>query len=399
MKKDQSLVIFLTVMSSLIMLGEFAMSAFLPALGLLAKDFNVGESIAQQTVSSYFLGYALISMVTGPWADSIGRKKLILISSYVFLFATIGCIFATDIKFLIMMRLLQGACAGSIWTIGRVMTFEVFPEERAKQAIGILAVIFSFGPALAPVVGGWMVSRYTWSGTFYVMAFVSIITTLLAIVFLPETLDKEQKMPFSLKNILSNYKIILTNKRSLSLFLAIILLVGANYVYISASHRFLVNLLGLKPTQFAYLYWPLMAANLLAAIVNVKITYRMNGIKVLLIVLILMGVASLSNITMCYFGVNNIFILAVPIAVYSFGQSVILPILVVNFMGNVGVLQGFASALISIGLFLINSLIAGAILPLIWNSTLNIAILQLVVLILAAFCCFLIIKYSAIRTR
>jgi DHA1 family bicyclomycin/chloramphenicol resistance-like MFS transporter len=394
MRTEYSLWLYIVVMSSLIMVGVFAMDSFMPALGNIARDFSVSEAVAQQTVSAYFLGYATLSLIIGPVADNIGRKRTILINNLVFLLATIACIFSPNINFLIAMRFIQGGSGGAIWTAGRIMTVEMFPEAKAKQAFGILAVVFSFGPAIAPIIGGWMVQDFSWAGSFYVMIFVSVYSTIAAILYLPETLNASSRQRFHVVAIFKNYGLLLGNRVTVIILSVIIFITAANYVYISSSHQFLVELLGLKPTQFAYLYWPLMVGNILAGLVNARFTYKINSRKVLITMLWVMAFAVITNVTLCFLGINEVIFLVMPLAVYAFGVGVALPVLMSELMKATPNLRGFSSALFSIGIFLANSLIAGFILPLIWSSTLNLALLQLVLLFGGLYSCILILKHD-----
>jgi MFS transporter, DHA1 family, multidrug resistance protein len=389
MRKEHSLWLYVIVMSSLVMVGVFAMDSFMPALGNIARDFSVSEAVAEQSVTAYFFGYAIFSLIIGPMADSIGRKKVILINNLVFLLATIACLISPNISFLITMRFIQGASGGAIWTAGRILTVEMFPEEKAKRAFGILGVVFSFGPAIAPIIGGWMVKDFSWAGSFYVMIFVSVFATVAAIFFLPETLNMENRQSFHIQTILKNYYMLLNNRLTIAVLIAIMLITAANYIYISASHRFLINLLGLEPTQFAYLYWPLMSGNIMAGLINAKFVYKMNSHKVLKITIGIMSFSVITNVVMCYMGINKIVFLVIPLATYAFGVGVTLPILMVELMKSATKLRGFASGLFSVGIFMANSLVSGFILPLIWSSTLNLALLQLVLFLGGIICCFM----------
>jgi DHA1 family bicyclomycin/chloramphenicol resistance-like MFS transporter len=300
-----------------------------------------------------------------------------------------------NISFLIIMRFIQGASGGAMWTAGRIITVEMFPEAKAKQAFGILSVIFSFGPAIAPIIGGWMVADFSWAGSFYVMIVISIFASILAILYLPETLTAEKQQRINILNTVKNYGFLLNNKLALAVLCAIMLFTTANYIYISASHKFLIDLLGLKPTDFAYLYWPLMIGNVLAGFVNAKFAYRMNSSKVMRIAIMVMSIATISNIILCYSHIQQILLLVIPLAVYTFGVAIILPVLMVELMKVSGNLRGLASALFSVGIFMANSIIASFILPLVWTSTLSLAIFQFVLLLCGVTVMILFFKQKA----
>lgn len=66
--------------------------------------------------SGFLLTQAVFTQIFGKWSDIIGRKPILLVSVAIFLAASVACGFATNMEFLISMRLLQGIGAGGIGT-------------------------------------------------------------------------------------------------------------------------------------------------------------------------------------------------------------------------------------------------------------------------------------------
>jgi MFS family permease len=66
------------ILGLLAMLMPLSIDMYLPALPVIAAQFNVPDGSAQMTLSTYILGFALGQLLYGPMADSIGRKPVIL---------------------------------------------------------------------------------------------------------------------------------------------------------------------------------------------------------------------------------------------------------------------------------------------------------------------------------
>ena len=61
-----------------------SVNMFLPSLGVMATDFQVGYDEMAFAVSGYLAFTALIQILTGPLADRLGRRPVLLVSLGVF---------------------------------------------------------------------------------------------------------------------------------------------------------------------------------------------------------------------------------------------------------------------------------------------------------------------------
>lgn len=83
LKQNSSLGIVF-ILGLLAMLMPLSIDMYLPALPVIAAQYNVPDGSAQMTLSTYILGFALGQLLYGPMADSLGRKPVILGGTLVF---------------------------------------------------------------------------------------------------------------------------------------------------------------------------------------------------------------------------------------------------------------------------------------------------------------------------
>ena len=83
-----------------------SLNMFLPSLGVMATDFQVGYDEMAFAVSGYLVFTALIQILTGPLADRLGRRPVLLVSLGVFTSASVGCALAQDYTTFLFFRVL-----------------------------------------------------------------------------------------------------------------------------------------------------------------------------------------------------------------------------------------------------------------------------------------------------
>ena len=93
-------------------MGPFSIDTFLPALPALAAGLNASLFQAQQALSAYLIGFALMSLWHGAISDALGRRPVVLVSMAVYAAAALACTLAPSIEWLIGARLVQGLSGG-----------------------------------------------------------------------------------------------------------------------------------------------------------------------------------------------------------------------------------------------------------------------------------------------
>ena len=77
---------------------------------------------------------------------------------------------------------------------------ETFPPKEQAGAMGIYGFGVILGPALAPILGGWITDKYSWPWVFYVIVPVGVINVLLVTRFIkdpPYLIREKGKIDFS----------------------------------------------------------------------------------------------------------------------------------------------------------------------------------------------------------
>jgi EmrB/QacA subfamily drug resistance transporter len=135
----------------------------------LRVDFP-DASLSQLTwvVTSYTVVFAALLAVAGRVADVIGRKKLFLWSTAVFIVASLLSGLAAGVPMLIAARALQGVGAAGLIPSALGLVLQHTPPARRQVAVGVWGAVGSMAAAVGPSLGGLLVDVWGWRSVFLI---------------------------------------------------------------------------------------------------------------------------------------------------------------------------------------------------------------------------------------
>ena len=181
--KVERWLIAIAAMSSAIMeiVDTSAVNVSLP---YIAGNLSASVDEATWVLTSYLVANAVVLPISGWLASYFGRKRLLMIAVVGFTTASICCGFAPNLPMLILFRVLQGASGGSLQPTTRAILLETFPAEERGQAMAFFGVGIVVAPILAPVLGGWLTTDYSWRWVFFINVPVGILALFLVDAFI-----------------------------------------------------------------------------------------------------------------------------------------------------------------------------------------------------------------------
>lgn len=138
------------------------------ALPLLQKDLGASVAGAQWIVESYALMLASLILVGGSLGDRLGRRRVFASGVLVFAIASVWCGLAPDLSQLIAARAVQGIGAAFLVPGSLALISANFSKERRGQAIGTWSGFAAIAAGIGPVLGGWLVERFSWRWIFFI---------------------------------------------------------------------------------------------------------------------------------------------------------------------------------------------------------------------------------------
>lgn len=175
----------------MVVLDSTIVSVALDPIGRSLHSANDVEWI----VTAYLLALGVIQSPIGWLADRIGRKPIFVGSMAVFALGSLCTALAPTMPILIICRVLQGIGGAAVFPIGTAITYEVFPVERRGTALGVRGIALMAAPGIGPVLGGWLVTDFSWRWMFLINVPIGIIGTIVAARVLRNTGFHERR-PF-----------------------------------------------------------------------------------------------------------------------------------------------------------------------------------------------------------
>ncbi|MBC9031670.1 MFS transporter [Sphingomonas sp. JC676] len=136
------------------------------ALPTIARDLRVDPSAAVAVVTIYQLVLVMLLLPFSGLGDRIGLKRLYQGGQIVFTVATILCFFAQSLPFLLIVRAAQAAGAAAALSVSTALIRQVYPAKHLGRGLGLNSVVVSSAAALAPTLGGLVLSVGPWPWVF-----------------------------------------------------------------------------------------------------------------------------------------------------------------------------------------------------------------------------------------
>jgi DHA1 family bicyclomycin/chloramphenicol resistance-like MFS transporter len=375
------------LLAGLTMVGPLAIDTYLPSFPAIAQTFNASPMAIQQTLSLFLFTFASMMLFYGTLSDSFGRRPVILWSLVLYVLASLGGAIAANFGFLLACRVLQGLSSGAGSVISRAIVQDRFDGLAAQKILGNIMMVFGLAPALAPILGGWLQVSYGWRSIFWFLTAFGVLMFAAVWRWLPESLPAEKRHPLHIGQIAANYWKVLRHRQFLLLSIALGMAFGGFALYIGSAAYFIMNILHLPETAFAWLFIPLISGHVLGAMLSGKLAHRLSRSALVRLSFSMMLVAALINV-----GYNWLFAAEVPWAVlplflYSFSLAIAMPPLTVSAMELFPNNSGLAASMQSFIQMLLFALVSGLVAPLLFNSALHLAcgVLALLVLSWAAY--------------
>ena len=361
------------LLAALAMLGPFAIDTYLPAFKSISASLAATPFQMQQTLSAYLLGFSLMMLLHGALSDSFGRRPVILGGLGVFALASAICGVADHIGLFIAGRVLQGMSCGAGMVVGRAIVRDLFDAVQAQRLMSQITLFFGIAPAIAPIIGGWLLTLIGWRSIFWFMMTAAIVLFILALITLPETLPMERRQSFAPAPLAHGYWSVLSESRFLLLTVASGVPFSGVFIFILSAPTLLGEHLGLPPTQFFWLFVFCISGIMGGAWTSGRLAGRMLRERQIHIGFsIILTVAVVNVLWHLFFPPTQVSVIG-PVCLIAFGWSLLTPCVTLMVLDLFPRRLGLASSLQAFFSGLSNAVTAGIIAPLAMGSVESLA--------------------------
>ncbi len=362
------------------MLGPFSIDTYLPAFAGIATALGATPVEMQQTLSAYLFGFAFMNLFHGALADSFGRRPVVLWGIALFTIASAGCALSQSIGQLVFFRAVQGLSTGAGIVVSRAVIRDMFPPAQAQQVMSQVTIYFGVAPAVAPIVGGWLFVHTGWHSIFWFLALVGAILWITNFRLLPETLHPSHRQPFNVRHLMRGYWALGSSPKFLLLALASGVPFNGMFLYVLSAPAFLGEHLKLEPTQFFWFFVLTISGIMGGAWLSGRLAGRIAPKRQIRHGFVIMFVVGIANVALNTVLAPHPAWALLPIAIFSFGWALMVPVVTLLVLDLVPERRGMASSLEAFVGSTANGVVAGVISPLVMHSALGLATASLLMM-------------------
>jgi MFS transporter, DHA2 family, multidrug resistance protein len=157
------------------------------ALPYMQGSLSASQDQINWVLTSYIVAAAIMTAPVGWIANRFGRKRIFIVCSAGFTFASVLCGLAQDINQMVLFRLLQGMFGAALVPLSQAVMLDSYSLQERAKAMSIWGMGVMMGPIMGPSLGAWLTETYSWHWVFFVNLPFGIFTVAGLLVFMDET--------------------------------------------------------------------------------------------------------------------------------------------------------------------------------------------------------------------
>jgi DHA1 family bicyclomycin/chloramphenicol resistance-like MFS transporter len=305
----------------------FAASIYVPSLPRIAREFAASPAGAQASLTAFVVTFGLTQLWHGPASDRLGRWRVLRLSLVVFLVGTAACAAAPTLEILIAGRVLQGLGAAGIAVLPRAIAQDAYGSTpRGTQVFVYLSMAAALGAAIAPLLGGWLDTLTdSWQASFVLLGFMGVGVLAMAARGAAQLAGASRDRPAGLRGVVRDCRTLMGHRSFAFSVIGGGAMRAGYFGFLTASPFLLTKAYGVAPTLIGALLAALTLSFLAANILVARLAKRFTPewLSVWGAVFSLLAPIAMAAAALAHAGV--IFGIAVPLALFGFGQGIAVP--------------------------------------------------------------------------
>jgi len=145
----------------------------------IAGDLGVSPNQGTWVITSFGVANAISVPLTGWLTQRFGAVRLFITSILLFVLTSWLCGLAPSLELLVFFRVLQGLVAGPMIPLSQTLLLASYPPAKAGTALALWGVTTLVAPVAGPLLGGWITDNISWPWIFYINVPVGLFSAAL----------------------------------------------------------------------------------------------------------------------------------------------------------------------------------------------------------------------------
>jgi MFS transporter, DHA1 family, multidrug resistance protein len=293
---------------------------------------------------------------------------VILASLGVYTVTALACLLAPTFHWLLGLRVIQGLAGGAGMIVSRAVIRDCFAGAEAQKFMAEVTVVMAIGPALAPILGGWLHVWLGWRGPFLFLGALGAALWCASRFGLPESLPPHLRQPFHPARLFHSYVGAMSHGGFVLVCLALGLGGGGFLLYVATASDVATHILGLSATQFGWLFLPLVSGLCVGSAASGRLAGTLSPGRFVKYGFTLMALGAGLNLAAALSQNLGVLWKVLPLSVYTFGFAFLAPVVTIQGLDLFPAQKGLASSLQGFGHTAVFAVIAGPVAPLVAGS-------------------------------
>jgi DHA1 family bicyclomycin/chloramphenicol resistance-like MFS transporter len=319
-KQARGLILILGVLTAF---GPMSIDMYLPSLPAMAEDLKAPISGVQMTLSSFFIGMGLGQMFFGPLSDRFGRRPLLLVGIVLYIITSALCALSSGIEALIGLRFLQALGGSAASVLARAMVRDFFSGDEAARVMSLIMLVMGAAPLLAPFIGGYVLLWFDWRAIFWVLTGFGLLSLVLTLIFVRESLSAERRTRHGLVGMLGVYGRVLSHRSAMGYLLANATAYSGMFAYFAGSPFVFIEIYNVAAEDYGYLFACNVIALMSVSLLNARLVGRLGAHRLFVSAVRIIAVAGVVLLVNAITGFGGLPGIVIPLFIYVGSLSMI----------------------------------------------------------------------------
>jgi DHA2 family multidrug resistance protein len=163
------------------------------ALPHIQGSVSASQDQMNWILTSYIVATAIMTPFSGWLSLRIGRKRLFLISTLLFMSASMLCGMAVSLTQIVAFRVIQGLAGASMMPMSQAALLDLWPSRYTAHVMAVWSAVVTAAPVIGPTLGGYLTDTLSWRWAFYINVPLDLIGFAAVYLALPDDAGGRQR--------------------------------------------------------------------------------------------------------------------------------------------------------------------------------------------------------------